>query len=112
MSHLTCRAVVMWVVEFESPRLEKEVEKLIKSKKLTKEDRIIISTWIRLIAEEGPEFIASQKRWDDHEFYDEWKGYRSSCFSNSGRVIYKIDGQVIKILIAWITADRNYRRLK
>ena len=100
----------MWKVEFESPKVEKEVEELIKKKILSTEDRIVISAWIRQISEEGPESIQNEKRWDDHELYDNWKGYRSSCFSNSGRVIYKIEDQMIKILIARITSDHNYKR--
>ncbi len=100
----------MWKVEFESSKVEKEIEDLIKSKKLSIEDRTIIAVWIRQISEEGPESIQNEKRWDDHELYDNWKGHRSSCFSSSGRIIYKIEDQIIKILIARITPDHNYKR--
>lgn len=100
----------MWKVEFESPKVEKEVDELVKKKWLSTEDRIVIAAWIRQISEEGPESIQSERRWDDHELYDSWAGYRSSCFSNSGRIIYKIEDQVIKILIARITPDHDYRR--
>ncbi|MGB0454007.1 MAG: hypothetical protein ACPGJV_09870 [Bacteriovoracaceae bacterium] len=100
----------MWKVEFESPKVEKEVEELVKKKKLSSEDRIVIAAWIRQISEEGPESIQGERRWDDHELYDNWKGYRSSCFSNSGRIIYKIEDQVIKILIARITPEHDYKR--
>lgn len=102
----------MWKVEFESIQVEKEIEQLIKLKKLSPEDQIVISVWIRQITEDGPEGIQIEKRWDDHELYDEWKGYRSSCFSNSGRIIYKIVRNIIKIKIARITPDHDYRRKK
>jgi mRNA-degrading endonuclease YafQ of YafQ-DinJ toxin-antitoxin module len=102
----------MWSVEFESSKVENEVAKLIKTGKLTAEDRIVIATWIRQITEEGPESIEQEQRWDDHALVGEWRGYRSSCFSSSGRIIYKIENEVIKILIARITTDHNYKRLK
>ena len=100
----------MWEVVFETKSVEKEVEQLIAKKKLSREDRIVISAWIRQISEEGPEAIQNEKRWDDHKLYDQWRGYRSSCFSYSGRIIYKVEKQVIKILIARITPDHDYKR--
>ena len=100
----------MWKVEFESPKSQKEVENLLKSKKLSNEDRIVISTWIRQISEEGPESIQKERRWDDHELFDNWAGYRSSCFSYSGRIIYKIENDIVKILISRITSEHDYRR--
>jgi len=102
----------MWSVEFESSKVEIEVTKLIRTGKITSEDRLVITTWIRLITEEGPARIQKEKRWDDHPLTADWKGYRSSSFSNSGRIIYKIENQVIKILIARITPDHDYKRLK
>jgi len=107
---MTCYDFIMWSVEFESEAVEKEVESLIKSRKISREDRAIISAWIRQISEEGPDSIQNEPRWDDHKLYDNWKGYRSSCFSMSGRIIYKIEGKTIKILIARITPDHNYKR--
>jgi len=100
----------MWQVEFESSKVEKEVESLIKKGHLTSEDRIVILAWIRQISLKGPESVLGDKRWDDHELYQEWKGYRASCFSNSGRIIYKVEKEVVKILIARITADHDYKK--
>lgn len=102
----------MWKVEFQSEKVEKEVEELIRKNKLSHEDRLVISSWIRQISEEGPESIQREKRWDDYELFDNWKGYRSSCFSQSGRIIYKIKNQVITIQIARITPEHDYRRKK
>jgi mRNA-degrading endonuclease YafQ of YafQ-DinJ toxin-antitoxin module len=102
----------MWLVEFESSKVEIEVTNLMRARKLTEEDRLVITTWIRVVTEEGPERIQKEKRWDDHALVGEWKGYRSSCFSKSGRIIYKIENKVIKILIARITPDHDYKRPK
>lgn len=100
----------MWKVEFESEDAEKEVLKLIKKALISDNDRIVISTWIRQIQVDGPESIQKDKRWDDHELDNEWKGYRSSCFSYSGRIIYKIKQRIVTIKIARITHNHNYRR--
>ena len=100
----------MWQVEFESSKIEAETKKLLRSKKITDEDRLVISTWIRQISEEGPESIQTENRWDDHALTDKWKGYRSSCFSYSGRIIYKIEDKIIKILIARVTPDHDYKK--
>lgn len=102
----------MWTVIFESTKIENEISKLIKTGKLTSEDRLIIVTWIRQITEEGPESIQNEQRWDDHALLAERKGYRSSCFSKAGRIIYRIENEIIKILIVRITTDHNYKRLK
>ena len=100
----------MWKVEFESKDVEKKTQELIKKKMITPEDRIVISSWIRQIQLEGPLSVQGDKRWSDHELYDEWKGYRSSCFSYSGRIIYKVKDNIVTILIARITHDHDYRR--
>lgn len=100
----------MWKVIFESPSVEREVLKQIKSGRLTIEDRRVISAWIRQLELEGPESVQGDKRWSDHELHDEWEGYRSSCFSNSGRIIYFIEDEIIKVKIARITSDHDYRK--
>lgn len=99
----------MWAVEFESKEIEQEINELIRSGIISSEDRIVITTWIRQIGLEGPESVQGDKRWDDHELYDEWKGYRSSCYSFRGRIIYKVKNKVIIIQIARITPDHNYK---
>jgi mRNA-degrading endonuclease YafQ of YafQ-DinJ toxin-antitoxin module len=74
-----------------------------KKKKLSQADQEVIHAWIRQISYHGPESIRVDKRWADHPLIKEWKGYRSSSFSNRGRIIYKIEEKVIKIKIARIT---------
>lgn len=100
----------MWSVEFESTAVEKEVQMMLSKKILTENDRRIISTWIRQITFYGPDSIAGNKKWADHELLDNWQGYRSSAFSNQGRIIYRVEEKVIKIFIARITTEHNYRK--
>ena len=100
----------MWLVEFESPAVEKEVAALIKSKKLTIEDQAIIHAWIQQISLHGPESIRGDFKWADHPLTGEWKGYRSSAFSNRGRIIYRIVDKKIVIKIARITEEHDYKK--
>lgn len=100
----------MWSVEFESPAVEKEVTTLIKSKKLTVEDQAIIHAWIQQISAHGPESIRGDFKWADHSLHGEWTGYRSSAFSNRGRIIYRIVDKKVVIKIARITDEHDYMK--
>ena len=98
----------MWSVEFESNSVERETQEMRDRGELTKSDQDIIAVWIRQITFYGPESIRGDTKWADHELFEYWKGYRSSSFSNQGRIIYKINGNKVKILIARITTNHNY----
>jgi mRNA-degrading endonuclease YafQ of YafQ-DinJ toxin-antitoxin module len=100
----------MWIVEFESVKAQHEIETLKKAGKLTLEDQAIISAWIRQISFHGPESIQGDYKWADHALENEWKGYRSSSFSNQGRIIYRIEEKKITILIARITDIHDYEK--
>ena len=102
----------MWSVEFESSQVEKEVTALIKAKKLTAEDQAIIRAWIQQITLHGPESIRGDFKWADHPLHGEWEGYRSSSFSNRGRIIYRIIEKKIVIKIARITDKHDYKKGK
>jgi mRNA-degrading endonuclease YafQ of YafQ-DinJ toxin-antitoxin module len=102
----------MWKVEFESAKVEREVLRLMQSGSISTEDRLVITAWIRQVSFEGPEAVRGDKRWADHELEDDWDGFRSSCYSNRGRIIYRVEEKVIKILIARITPDHNYVKEK
>lgn len=100
----------MWKVEFENIQAQTEVEKLKRSGKLTKDDEAIINAWIRQIAFHGPESIQGDYKWADHPLENEWEGYRSSSFSNRGRIIYRIEGEYVRIAIARITNVHDYEK--
>ncbi len=100
----------MWTVEFENSQTEKEIADLIKSKKLTADDQAIIHAWIQQISLHGPESIRGDFKWADHPLLGEWEGYRSSAFSNKGRIIYRILEKKVLIKIARITDSHNYKK--
>ena len=99
----------MWIVQFANIRVQNEVEALKRKKLLTDEDQRIIKTWIMQMQFDGPESIRKNPTWNDHELQNDWEGFRSSSFSNKGRIIYKIEDKKIFIQIARITVDHNYR---
>ncbi len=82
---------------------------MIKSGTLSEVEQQVIHSWIRQVTFHGPESLGA-KIWADHPLQDEWKGYRSSAFSNRGRIIYRVVDKVIKVKIARITTDHNYRK--
>ena len=102
----------MWSVEFENSAVQREIEVLIKSTKLTLEYQAIIHSWIQQISYHGPESIQGDFKWADHALENEWEGYRSSSFSNRGRIIYRIFEKRVIIKIARITDEHDYRKGK
>lgn len=102
----------MWGVEFESPKVQQEIEGLIKARKLSADDQAIIHAWIQQVSHHGPESIQGDFKWADHALSGEWQGYRSSAYSNRGRIIYRVIEKKILIQIARITHDHEYRKEK
>ncbi|MBL7557205.1 MAG: hypothetical protein JNM24_15370 [Bdellovibrionaceae bacterium] len=102
--------IYMWSVEFENSQVEKEVSLLIKTKKLTAADQAIIHAWIQQMSLHGPDSIRGDFKWADHALHEEWEGYRSSSFSNRGRIIYRIVEKKVIIKIARITDVHNYKK--
>ncbi len=100
----------MWLVEFESEKVVKEVEALARSRKLTAEDQAIIHAWIRQVTYHGPDSVRGDFKWADHSLRHDWVGYRSSAFSNTGRIIYRVAGKKVLVQIARITHDHDYRK--
>ena len=100
----------MWSVEFENPAVQREVEALIRLKKLSREDQAIIHAWIQQISHHGPESIQGDFKWADHELENEWEGFRSSSFSNKGRIIYRVVEKKVLIKIARITRAHDYKK--
>jgi mRNA-degrading endonuclease YafQ of YafQ-DinJ toxin-antitoxin module len=102
----------MWKVQFESRKVQAEIEKLIKSGRITKADEEVIAAWIRQIAMHGPESIRNDRKWADHDLEDEWKSHRSSAFSARGRIIYRVEEKVVEIKVARITEVHDYKKEK
>ena len=91
-------------------RVEEEVTALLKSKAISQPDIKVLLRWIDEMTEFGPDHIAASSEWHDHELEREWKGYRSSAFSSSGRVIYRVNGKLIEVQVHRVTATHDYRK--
>ena len=84
---------------------------LLKQKKnglLSSDELIVIRTWIMEMTNLGPEYIATCDYWNDHELKESRSGQRSSSFSSSGRIIYKVKKSKVEVSVIKITADHNY----
>ena len=93
----------------ETKEAERELEALVKSKTLSVSDQFVIASWTRQVMFHGPESLQIDPKWADHELYEDWRGYRSSAFSTAGRIIYRVEDGVVKVKVARITNDHDYR---
>ena len=98
-----------WKVKMED-KAEAELTYLLKDKIVTPADIKVLLRWVFEMEEFGPEYVAKSSAWHDHELDREWKAYRSSAFSSSGRVIYKIIDDLIIVEVARVTTDHNYKK--
>src|SRR5258706_16483445 len=90
-----------------------EAAKVFESKALTTADKIVIQKWAELVRDRGPDALTERPgMWADHALYGEWRGYRASSFSHSGRIIYKVEEQVVTVEVVRITTEHDYRRKK
>lgn len=98
----------MWKVLF-SAQAEKDIQALVKSKRLSQSDKQVIATWIKQIQEFGPQSLHNGSNfWHDHELEKQWKGYRSSAYSFKGRIIYKVENKKIIVTVVRLTATHDY----
>lgn len=91
-------------------KAEAELFQLLQSKVVTNADVKVLLRWVSDMEEFGPEYIANSAEWHDHALDREWQGHRSSAFSSSGRVIYRILDDLIIVEVARVTADHNYKK--
>jgi mRNA-degrading endonuclease YafQ of YafQ-DinJ toxin-antitoxin module len=98
----------MWKILF-TAIAEKEIKLQFKSGLLTEDDREIIATWIKQVKEFGPESLRSSNFWYDHALDGKWDGFRSSAFSFSGRIIYKIENKQIIVKVVRVTSTHDYK---
>ncbi len=90
-----------------------EASLVFQGKALTTDDKIVIQKWAELVRDLGPECLAARPgMWADHALYGEWRGHRASSFSHVGRIIYKVEQQVVTVAVVRITTDHDYRRKK
>ena len=92
-------------------KIEREAEDVFKGSKLTPDDRLIIRKWAQTIIDQGPESLqAAPSIWADHALSGEWRGCRASSFSNRGRIIYRVERQIVTVVVIRITTTHDYKR--
>jgi len=92
-----------------SSSCSKQLAKLKKNNQISESELIIIRTWVKEMALLGPDYMASCSHWNDHELKDNRSGERSSSFSESGRIIYKVKKGKIEVCVVKITPEHDYR---
>lgn len=70
-----------------------------KAGEFSNNDLILIRTWISEKTNFGPNYIESCGHWSDHALTGDRIGQRSSSFSASGRIIYKVKKNKIEISV-------------
>ncbi len=90
-----------------------DLEEMERNGTLSDLDKQTIQTWGQTVAEHGPEVLRKPGApWRDHELKAEWAGHRSSCYSTSGRIIYRIEDRVVRVVVVRITATHDYEKGK
>ena len=98
-----------WKVKM-TPKAEKEFIAMCKGRVLERDDLNLIKAWLNEMEEYGPVHIAASRLWGDHELYDEWAGFRASCFSGPGRIIYQVRNKEILVEVHRVTTVHDYKK--
>lgn len=97
-----------WIVKIEA-KAEEQLRQAIRNGDLSTEDKEVIVAWVEEIQEEGLKSILNSKFWNDHALDGKWFGFRSSSFSRLGRIIYRIEDQIVQVVVVRITSDHDYK---
>jgi mRNA-degrading endonuclease YafQ of YafQ-DinJ toxin-antitoxin module len=92
-------------------KIEDEASQVFHGKQLTPEDRQVIHQWAKEVAAHGPQVLLKKPDiWADHSLSGKWEGYRASSFSYRGRIIYRVEDQVVTVIVVRISPDHDYKR--
>jgi len=84
------------------------LKKLVKANLISEDELVVIRVWISEMVNLGPEYIEMCEYWKDHKLEGRRSGERSSAFSESGRIIYRIKKNKVEISVIKITPDHDY----
>lgn len=102
----------LWQVKI-TAKASQDIARMVNDGILTDDDRIVIRQWAQSIIDHGPESICVEGSvWKDHELSGEWAGHRASSFSTRGRIIYKVEDKLVRVMVVRITAIHDYRKEK
>lgn len=92
-------------------RISEAAAKVFEGIELTGDDRVVIQKWAETVAKHGPaELQRHPSIWADHPLFGEWRGYRASSFSYSGRIIYKVENHIVTVIVMRISTTHDYRK--
>jgi hypothetical protein len=89
-------------------KCSQEIVLLKKEGVLSEEDLLVIRAWVQEMGSFGPDYIKGCGYWNDHPLREKRAGERSSSFSESGRIIYRVAGDKILIRVLKVTAKHEY----
>lgn len=92
----------MWKVQ-----QHRDVKKSLR--KLPEPVRRAFTVWIGIAETEGPVGLRAARGFNDEALKGVWKGCRSSRLNKQHRVIYRVENEVVTILVMDVTAH-DYRR--
>ena len=98
----------MWIVDFSDDCMNRFKDDHAKGL-FSDDDGGVIKTWVNEMETHGPEYIEKETKWGDHPLFDNWDGYRASCYSKAGRIIYKVTEGRIEIDVVRVTPDHDYK---
>lgn len=91
-----------------TPKCEQNLRMQVKAGSISQDELSVIRGWVREMEVFGPEYIESCEYWNDHGLTRVRAGERSSSFSSSGRIIYRIEKKKVVIKILKITPTHDY----
>ncbi len=97
-----------WRVEMTGDS-ETELRENFKKGLITANDISILKKWVFEVETLGIGAAQMNRTWRDHELMGKWKGHRSVTFSYKGRMIYRIENDMIVVRVVRITTEHNYR---
>jgi hypothetical protein len=97
----------MYIVEI-TQKCEQDLRMKVKAGSISQDELSVIRGWIQELEVLGPEYIESCGYWNDHGLTRIRAGERSSSFSSSGRIIYRIEKKKVVIKILKITPTHDY----
>lgn len=98
-----------WIIKM-TAKAEREFKAMLSHGLLDNGDFHAIRLWLNEIEEFGPDRIVKSALWNDHPLDGEWRGFRASCFSYSGRIIYQVHNNEILVEVHRVTANHNYKK--
>lgn len=98
-----------WHVDFDA-HVPLELAADIRVGRITRADVKVLRRWVMDVESNGLSHAQANRDWRDHELIrGKWRGYRAISFSNSGRLIYRVESGRLVVTIVRVTTDHDYK---